>query len=193
MTLRLSEPAGKTAEVTTTRHWTTETSETSSVSLRHQAVWTWVTGKPSLPSSLKFKFLILQRTCVSLGWGREEWAIENLLLTDNFFFLLNHHFESCWAVNLYCILDFWVTSGHFFKLVYSVRQSCIVVVCGYAVYSSCHELFDSCQIFLKWSISSPLCKGTIFLFSQLNIATGLNPWSRKQLSMHLLYSKRNNF
>lgn len=88
---------------------------------------------------------------------------------------------------------FWVTSGHFFKLVYSVRQSCIVVVCGYAVYSSCHELFDSCQIFLRWSISSPLCKGTIFLFSQLNIATGLNPWSRKQLSMHLLYSKKNLF
>lgn len=88
---------------------------------------------------------------------------------------------------------FWVTSGHFFKLVYSVRQSCIVVVCGYAVYSSCHELFDSCQIFLRWSISSPLRKGTIFLFSQLNVATGLYPWSRKQLSMHLLYSKKNLF
>lgn len=50
-------------------------------------------------------------------------------------------------------------------------QSCIIVICGYTVYSSCHELLVAAKY--SWDGRSPHhSKGTVFLFSQINVATG---------------------
>lgn len=193
MTLRLSEPAGKTAEVTTTRHWTTET------------LWNLQCVSPT-PSCMDmgdreaFSPTLSQVPDIAVnsyffGVGMRRVGSLKSAAHWRFFFC-----SFCFKPPVWKLLSresllyswSWVTSGHFLKIgVFSGTELHHYNLWIYCLFFMSWAL-SSCQVFLRWSLTSPLCKGTVFIFTDKR-SYSLNSSSRKQLSMHLLYSKWNCF